>query len=391
MRLDFGNTEDSLELNEYSILFKALTGETAMLWRLCVLMGVHLLAAWGGVDGKESYARYKRSWLMPGTLWCGTGSAAENFTSLGVFHGADLCCREHDHCTPQIQSFEFRYGWRNYLLYTVSHCDCDHRFRMCLHAINDTISTLVGKVYFNIFQAPCFTLKDEEQCTDWHWWGGCKKYGLVPKAEVQKQAPFNYITNSVTTARFIQGEAQTRIKSRSALTSKRGRAKAPVISYNVTDFYTPFPYNGKYPSTSYSQDPNTNKDKHSTLLKLQSKQGKTERDNKHVQLYNTTKERVRNLSKEGGPGNFLMKQKMKQMRQAETKGNSGKERVWNLLKEGRQIRLLRKKSKLLRQTETKGDKDPQARESAKTVRILSKVYLEREPTKDSKQMSDTFS
>ncbi|KAE8634011.1 hypothetical protein XENTR_v10002171 [Xenopus tropicalis] len=80
---------------------------------------------------------------------------------------------------------------RNYRLHTVSHCDCDQRFRLCLNAFNDTISTLVGIMFFNILEMPCFSLKEEEQCVEWFWWGGCKKFDLVPKAELQKQAFFN--------------------------------------------------------------------------------------------------------------------------------------------------------------------------------------------------------
>ncbi|XP_075681745.1 group 3 secretory phospholipase A2 [Rhinoderma darwinii] len=129
---------------------------------------------------------------MPGTLWCGVGSTAENFTSLGVFPGVDRCCREHDHCFPQIQAFEFQYGIRNYRLHTVSHCDCDHRFRQCLHTFNDTVSTLVGIMFFNILEMPCFSLREEEQCVEWHWWGGCKNNGTIPKAELHKPEIFNY-------------------------------------------------------------------------------------------------------------------------------------------------------------------------------------------------------
>ncbi|KAM4707222.1 group 3 secretory phospholipase A2-like [Discoglossus pictus] len=130
--------------------------------------------------------------MMPGTLWCGAGSVAENYTNLGIFHGADVCCREHDFCSHQIQRFEFQYGIRNYRLHTISHCDCDQGFRSCLQSINDTMSALIGIMYFNILEMPCFTLREEEQCVEWHWWGGCKSTGLVPTAELQKQAAFNY-------------------------------------------------------------------------------------------------------------------------------------------------------------------------------------------------------
>ncbi|XP_068096850.1 group 3 secretory phospholipase A2 [Hyperolius riggenbachi] len=163
------------------------------MWRgTCLLVATFYLSVLFGVDGGMHQSRHKRSWMMPGTLWCGAGSTAENFTNLGVFSGVDLCCREHDYCFPQIQSFEFLYGIRNYRLHTVSHCDCDLRFRQCLQSQNDTISTLVGMMFFNILEMPCFTLREEEQCVDWHWWGGCKRNGSLPKAELQKPPPFNY-------------------------------------------------------------------------------------------------------------------------------------------------------------------------------------------------------
>ncbi|XP_075069117.1 group 3 secretory phospholipase A2 [Mixophyes fleayi] len=164
----------------------------SMLQRSCVLLAMLYLVALDSVNGEKYQSRIKRSWMMPGTLWCGAGSTAENFTNLGVFRGVDVCCREHDHCFPQIQAFEYQYGIRNYRLHTVSHCDCDERFRLCLHAVNDTVSTIVGIMFFNILEMPCFTLREEEQCVKWHWWGGCKTNGTVSKAELQEPATFNY-------------------------------------------------------------------------------------------------------------------------------------------------------------------------------------------------------
>ncbi|XP_072005137.1 group 3 secretory phospholipase A2 [Engystomops pustulosus] len=144
------------------------------------------------VNGKTPKSRLRRSWIMPGTLWCGVGSIAENFTSLGVFPGVDHCCREHDQCSPYIQALEFKYGIRNYRLHTISHCDCDQRFRKCLHTLNDTVSTLVGIMFFNILEMPCFSLREEEQCVEWTWWGNCKSNGTVPQAEIHKPEIFNY-------------------------------------------------------------------------------------------------------------------------------------------------------------------------------------------------------
>ncbi|XP_040208109.1 group 3 secretory phospholipase A2 [Rana temporaria] len=144
------------------------------------------------VNAENNHIRHRRSWIMPGTLWCGVGSIAENFTNLGVFREVDLCCREHDHCGPTIQSFGFQYGIRNYKLHTVSHCDCNQRFRQCLHTVNDSMSTLVGIMFFNVLEMPCFTLRETEQCVEWHWWGGCKRNGSSPKAELHKPTVFNY-------------------------------------------------------------------------------------------------------------------------------------------------------------------------------------------------------
>ncbi|XP_030075925.1 group 3 secretory phospholipase A2 [Microcaecilia unicolor] len=136
--------------------------------------------------------RTKRGWTMPGTLWCGAGDSAGNFTDLGIFKGADLCCREHDHCAERLTAFEFNYGIRNYRLHTVSHCDCDYRFKKCLHDVNDTISTFVGITFFNILEVPCLMLEEKEECMEWHWWGACKNYGHGLVAEIKQQGIFNY-------------------------------------------------------------------------------------------------------------------------------------------------------------------------------------------------------
>ncbi|XP_039717957.1 group 3 secretory phospholipase A2 isoform X2 [Pteropus medius] len=74
--------------------------------------------------------RGKRGWTMPGTLWCGVGDSAGNSSELGIFHGPDLCCREHDLCPQNISPFQYNYGIRNYRFHTISHCDCDARCRM---------------------------------------------------------------------------------------------------------------------------------------------------------------------------------------------------------------------------------------------------------------------
>ncbi|XP_053225142.1 group 3 secretory phospholipase A2 isoform X1 [Podarcis raffonei] len=139
----------------------------------------------------RGHKRVRRGWTMPGTLWCGAGDSAGNFTELGVFQGPDVCCREHDMCEAQISALGYKFGMRNFRLHTISHCECDERFKQCLLDQNDTISNLVGISFFNLLEIPCFVLENSEQCLEWHWWGGCKEYGLKPLARLVEQSQYH--------------------------------------------------------------------------------------------------------------------------------------------------------------------------------------------------------
>ncbi|XP_008279064.1 group 3 secretory phospholipase A2-like [Stegastes partitus] len=142
-------------------------------------------------DGTERKTRRKRAWILPGTLWCGSGSKAGKFEQLGMFESADRCCREHDHCLHIIPAFTVNYGVFNPNLYTVSHCECDQRFRQCLMSVNDSISSMVGYSFFNILQVPCFELKQQKRCTEMYWWGMCKAAKVAPYAIFQSPLPYN--------------------------------------------------------------------------------------------------------------------------------------------------------------------------------------------------------
>ncbi|XP_053276274.1 group 3 secretory phospholipase A2 [Pleuronectes platessa] len=141
-----------------------------------------------GTGGK---VRRKRGWLFPGTLWCGRGSEAVRYEQLGMFENADRCCREHDHCSHIIPSFTVNYGVFNSYFYTLSHCDCDQRFRQCLLEVNDTISSMVHYSFFNILRIPCFELKQQKQCTLKYWWGMCKVAKEAPYAVFKSPLPYN--------------------------------------------------------------------------------------------------------------------------------------------------------------------------------------------------------
>uniref|UniRef100_A0A3Q3A410 Group 3 secretory phospholipase A2-like n=1 Tax=Kryptolebias marmoratus TaxID=37003 RepID=A0A3Q3A410_KRYMA len=142
----------------------------------------------------EGRGRRKRSWMFPGTLWCGSGSKAVGYEQLG--EGVGLCCREHDHCSRIIPAFTVNYGVFNPNFYTVSHCECDQRFRQCLLDMNDSISSMVGYSFFSILKVPCFELKQMKRCTQMYWWGivrksltGLKQRSHNPQKGLTSSAP----------------------------------------------------------------------------------------------------------------------------------------------------------------------------------------------------------
>lgn len=109
----------------------------------------------------------------------------------GVFHGPDLCCREHDQCPQTISPLQYNYGIRNFRFHTISHCDCDARFQQCLRSQGDSISDIMGVAFFNVLEIPCFVLKEQEACVAWNWWGGCRAYGSTPLAHLRPRTYYN--------------------------------------------------------------------------------------------------------------------------------------------------------------------------------------------------------
>ncbi|XP_072520884.1 acidic phospholipase A2 PA4 [Salminus brasiliensis] len=115
--------------------------------------------------------RRKRAWILPGTLWCGRGSSAGTYEQLGMFEHVDRCCREHDHCSHVIRPFTVNFGVFNPTLFTISHCNCDHRFKQCLLNVNDSVSNMVGYTFFHILKLRCFDLIQKRRCTQLNWFG----------------------------------------------------------------------------------------------------------------------------------------------------------------------------------------------------------------------------
>uniref|UniRef100_A0A8B9H0N0 phospholipase A2 n=1 Tax=Astyanax mexicanus TaxID=7994 RepID=A0A8B9H0N0_ASTMX len=144
----------------------------------------------GESSGQKS-RRSKRAWIVPGTLWCGAGHSALDFTELGLYVNTDMCCREHDHCKDSITSFGFNYGVLNTNIFTLSHCDCDKKFQQCLHKANDSMANVVGYGYFNVLKMRCFEFAERMECAERTWWGMCKFHQMAKYALVRDATYYN--------------------------------------------------------------------------------------------------------------------------------------------------------------------------------------------------------
>ncbi|KAG7233493.1 hypothetical protein INR49_006952 [Caranx melampygus] len=132
----------------------------------------------------RSHPRVKRGFIVPGTLWCGSGNKAPSYADLGVFSDTDSCCREHDQCKHTILSFHSQFGVFNTNIFTMSHCDCDNKFHHCLKEANDSIADVVGYTFFNLLKMHCFEFSHRLQCTQRNWFGMCKETKMALYAEV---------------------------------------------------------------------------------------------------------------------------------------------------------------------------------------------------------------
>ncbi|XP_034048853.1 group 3 secretory phospholipase A2-like [Thalassophryne amazonica] len=103
----------------------------------------------------STYVRVKRHFLPP-TLWCGPGTMATSYSQLGFFAEADKCCREHDYCKYYIPPYQSAYGVWNSQMFTISHCDCDEKFRKCLIEAKHYVADIMGNLFFNVLKVKCF-------------------------------------------------------------------------------------------------------------------------------------------------------------------------------------------------------------------------------------------
>jgi len=92
--------------------------------------------------------------IFPGTLWCGRGQIAKSFNELGVLYKEDRCCRAHDFCPVEVNSFTLS----NLSPYSKSLCECNKMFYDCLKSIESEPADHIGRIFFNELDIDCIIL-----------------------------------------------------------------------------------------------------------------------------------------------------------------------------------------------------------------------------------------
>lgn len=194
-----------------------------------------------GEDGRSKvriHQRVKRGFIVPGTLWCGSGNKAPSYGDLGVFSETDSCCREHDQCKHTILSFHSQFGVFNGNIFTMSHCDCDNRFHNCLKEANDSISDVVGYTFFNLLKMHCFQFSHRLQCAQRNWFGMCKETKMALYADVH---PPTLYESTQPAEGFMNGTTSTIDYATLAEVMKSRTSDPDVSSISAAESTVPIP------------------------------------------------------------------------------------------------------------------------------------------------------
>ena len=64
------------------------------------------------------------------------------------------------------------------------------RFRNCLKLVRTQAADIVGNLFFNVINIPCFVFSKEPVCTARNWWGRCTLEEEKPVAIWKKPLPY---------------------------------------------------------------------------------------------------------------------------------------------------------------------------------------------------------
>lgn len=98
--------------------------------------------------------------------------------SLVINKKVDACCKVHDHCEHYIPRWKTKYHLVNWRPFTISSCECDHKFLKCLQQDDSLSAKDIKRIYFDILEVPCFKfeLQDVRRCVERTWFMACKKF-----------------------------------------------------------------------------------------------------------------------------------------------------------------------------------------------------------------------
>ena len=70
--------------------------------------------------------------------------------SLVINKKVDACCKVHDHCEHYIPRWKTKYHLVNWRPFTISSCECDHKFLKCLQQDDSLSAKDIKRIYFDI-------------------------------------------------------------------------------------------------------------------------------------------------------------------------------------------------------------------------------------------------
>lgn len=125
-----------------------------------------------------------RTFIYPGTKWCGAGNVSTESERYGPDETTDKCCETHDKATDYILASRTHVNHtslKNPRRHTVTNCKDDIELFDCLYKDNTSASLQFGQAFFDALRVPCFINTFPKVCkrkTHTWWSQRCDEYYL---------------------------------------------------------------------------------------------------------------------------------------------------------------------------------------------------------------------
>ena len=134
-------------------------------WQTLLLCGIFT-----GLSQSTPFDPNRTGINYPGTKWCGPGHSANSVDDIGSNYRLDSCCRDHDLCPDKMRRGTSKHGLTNDKLYSLSRCDCDEKFYICLKDDGSTTANLLGNTFFTILRTKCYKKAHPATCVRKSYW-----------------------------------------------------------------------------------------------------------------------------------------------------------------------------------------------------------------------------